>query len=281
MVQVVVEAHARRWRTRRVDRHHQLELQLLLPLRVRHQGAGPAEERVVGDLDRMGQVQFLRHRRATRQPGGAEGHDIVGAAELHVLEQLEPLQPGRLVRGLVAEAVGAYGHDLAARRQGATRRHGGIDGVARGRGDGAAGRLLPDGPVIPGVQAAQQAAVRPLVAAEAVHGAGQVREAAQVAAALQAAARDGWRELHRLRHVVGAMPAGEQHDAVHDGLQGRAAPDQARLPGRDHQPGSVHLHHKVRGRAGAIGSHATPAPCAAPASAPARRCWPGCARCRP
>ena len=76
MVLVVVEADAGGVFLAVVDRDRQLELQLLVALARLQHASGPAEERIVGDLQREGHFQQLDDLRRLLQPGLAEVDDL-------------------------------------------------------------------------------------------------------------------------------------------------------------------------------------------------------------
>ena len=145
-------------------------------------------------------------------PGG----NGVRLADADVLVHAEALQPGRVVRRLVAEAPAADVDDRPARRESATRREHRVDGVARGRGETDIHHRLVLAPVLVSGGFLRKVDRIVLTALEAEHCARQVREAGEVAASLEVVAGDdGW-ELEGLRAVGLALPCDEPVDCPDD-----------------------------------------------------------------
>jgi hypothetical protein len=199
MIQVGVEAHAGGGRGGVVDGHLQFVLQLLLPLTLAHDAGGAAEERIVGGFEFGGQAQGGEEITASFRPLFAEGPGLLGRADAHELVHLERLHPRQVGGGFAAKAVRLHLHRIALVGHYAARRHGGIDRVAARRRQYEIAGRLGAGPVAAGVVGLHQVAVRALVPAEAMHGAEQVGEVAEVADAFEIGARRHRWEPHSFR----------------------------------------------------------------------------------
>ena len=77
MLTVVVEAHAGGGPGAGVVGDQQLEFERLLQLAHGHQLPHSAEERVVGDVDRVGQLELGGELPGARDPALAERHDVL------------------------------------------------------------------------------------------------------------------------------------------------------------------------------------------------------------
>ncbi len=235
MVHVVVEAQASGLAIVVLDRDQQLEFQVLLALAVRDDLAAAPEERVVREVDRVGQAQRLDHPRAAFDPGLAERHDLLGRADPHVLAHPEQLHAGRVERRLVAEAVREDVDDPAVGRQLTRACDDRVDRVARGGRHHDVGRLLAFRPVVAAIEALQYALVLVFVAAERMHAARELREALHVFAALELGAAHRRREAQHFGLLVGADARDERVERFHDALEPFAAAEQTLDAGRDQQ----------------------------------------------
>ena len=204
-VLVIVEAHAGGGLGRRGDGDQKLEFQILVALVVGEHAAGPAEERVVGHVDRHVEPDLGHHLQPSVHPCLAEGRDMVLRSHADIFAHAEELLAGRIVGGLVAEAVGLQVVEPAAGRQAAAPGDGRIERIAGRRRQHDIGRLLALRPVAVHFHALQQAHVVEFAAAEAVHGAGKLRKALHVAAGFEMGAVHARRKAHRLRAIGSAI----------------------------------------------------------------------------
>ena len=237
MVHVIVEAHAGRWRRAVVDRNQQFELQLQLALAVGNDLAAATEERIVGHVHFDGQLQRPGQRLAAFHPQLAEGNDLLGRPQAHVLALPEQLHARGLQRRLMPIAVRQHVDHLAGVGQRPALCHHGVDRIAGGGRQHHAGELLLVAPVLLVLDAGQQTAVGAVVAAEAVDGAGQLREALQVFAGLEILLAHGRRKAQDFGALVGANPRDGQVQAIGDAFEQRAAAVQPLHAGFNQQAG--------------------------------------------
>src|SRR5581483_10439867 len=235
-VAVIVEPDAGRRTLRRGDRHQQLELEALFALAGGEQTAGPAEKRIVGDLDVERQAERGDDLLAALHPALAEFERLAGCTQPHVLALAKHLHARRIDRRLVAEDVGVAIDQRALRPQAAARSDRGIDAVAGGRRERDVRGLLARRPVAALLQDLEQRAVIAVVAGEAVDRADELRRALEIAALLELPFADAGREAHHVRLVRVAQGAEGGVDALDDVLERAAAGIESVDTHRNQQP---------------------------------------------
>ena len=191
---MIVEAHASGRLFDAGDRDQQLEFQVLVALVVDQQLACASEERVVGDVDFDRQSDLLHHFRATVDPELAERHHIGFGAHAHILTHAEKLLAGRVDRRFMTEAIGLQVVKPAALRQRSAFGYSRIERITGRRRQHDVCCFLLQRPVRAFIHAFDEIDVVKLAATEAVHGAGQLREAFHVAAFFEkSAVHAGWK----------------------------------------------------------------------------------------
>src|SRR5579871_993249 len=117
MIQVIVEAAARRRLVLAVDRDQQLVFQLLVTLTFSHQPPGSPEKWIVGQVDRKRQRKIADKLLRTLEPRVTKRHDLVSMTDANILPNTKALHPCRVTRRLMPEAPGVHVIQAARLRQ--------------------------------------------------------------------------------------------------------------------------------------------------------------------
>ena len=149
----------------------------------------------------QGSSSDLDDRLPALHPAPLEGLHLLRRADADVFALAEELHARRVLRGLVAEAVGGQLVEQPLRRHRSLPGDRRIERIAGGRRHGDLGRLLHRGPVLALRHQAEKLGVVALVAHEGMDAAGKLREALHVAGLLQRRPRHAGRKMDARRPV--------------------------------------------------------------------------------